>query len=301
ALSPGAAQIAFARGTLFVYQGDLAQAAGAYQRLLEFKDPVAPMYSLYGMAQLSLLQGRFGEARSLADRGISALANIKEENLSNIFRFVAAYALWRSGRLSEAVNMCKRMHDAGLAMDSPSWQRTALFFQGLNLCDKNSLDEARKVAADLESLCRTALDPQDMVKVDHLKGVIALRMGDHAAAIERSKRACGRLPHEYSWPTDMHALCLDTLAQAYERSGNLDEARKEYEKITAMTSGRYRFGDIYARSFYRLGKIYEQQGLKVKAAENYKKFLDLWKEADSGRPEVPDATKRLAALQGNSI
>jgi len=301
ALSPGAAQIAFARGTLFIHQGDLARAAEAYHRLLEFKDPVSPMYNLYGMAQLALLQGRFGEARSLAERGIAAMEKVKEENLSNIFRQVAAYALLKSGRLSEAVNMCKRMHDAGLAMDSPAWQRTALFFQGLILCDKNSLEEAQNAARDLAALCRMSLDSQDMMMVDHLQGAIALRKGDSAAAIERSKQACGRLFHESSWPLDMHALCIDTLASAYERSGNLEEARKEYEKITALTSGRYRFGDIYARSFYRLGKIYEQQGAKAKAAENYKKFLDLWKEADSGRPEVPDAKKRLAALQGNSI
>jgi tetratricopeptide (TPR) repeat protein len=253
------------------------------------------------MAQLSMLQGRFKEATSLAERGIAAMEQAKEPGLGNIFRYVAVYALWRSSRLPEAVTMCRRFYDSGLAMDNLSWQRTALFFQGLVLCDKNSLDEARKVAADLTALCRTSLDPLDMGMADHLMGAIALRRGDRAAVIEHLKQACNRLLHEYSWPTDMHALYIDTLANAYERSGNPEDARREYEKITALTAGRYRFGDIYARSFYRLGKIDEQQGKKAKAAENYKKFLDLWKEADPGQPEVPDAKKRLAALQGNSI
>ena len=45
-----------------------------------------------------------------------------------------------------------------------------------------------------------------------------------------------------------------------------------------------------------LGKIYEQQGSPDKAMENYHKFLDLWKNAESSLPEVEDATKRLANL-----
>jgi tetratricopeptide (TPR) repeat protein/tRNA A-37 threonylcarbamoyl transferase component Bud32/TolB-like protein len=297
ALSPGAAQIAYVRGTLFVYQGDMSRAAAAYHRLLEFKDPMAPMYSLYGLAQLALLQGKFGEARSQAERGIAAMEQVKEGNFTNIFRQIAAYALWRSNRLSEAESLCRRMYDTGLAMDNLNWQRFGLLMQGAILCRKNSLGEAGKVAADLDSMCRTSLDSQDMLKADYLTGAIALQKGDRAAAIEHSKRACGRLLHEYSWQSDMHALYIDKLAEAYESSGNLEDARREYEKITALTAGRFRFGDIYARSFYRLGRICEQQGDKAKAIANYKKFLELWKEADAGLPEVPDAKKRLAALQ----
>ncbi len=57
------------------------------------------------------------------------------------------------------------------------------------------------------------------------------------------------------------------------------------------------FGDIYTKSFYMLGKIYEQKGWKGKAIENYEKFLDLWKDADPGIAELEDARKRLAELQ----
>jgi tetratricopeptide (TPR) repeat protein len=76
----------------------------------------------------------------------------------------------------------------------------------------------------------------------------------------------------------------------------LGKSVEEYERLVSLTAGRLFFGDIYAKSFYTLGKIYEQQGKKTRAIENYKKFLDLWKDADSGIPEVEDASKRLAGI-----
>jgi DNA-binding MarR family transcriptional regulator len=46
-----------------------------------------------------------------------------------------------------------------------------------------------------------------------------------------------------------------------------------------------------------IGKIYEEQGNSAKAIEHYEKFLSLWKDADSGLPEVGDARERLVGLK----
>jgi tetratricopeptide (TPR) repeat protein len=128
-------------------------------------------------------------------------------------------------------------------------------------------------------------------------GVIELQNGDPGQAIDRLRKAVSQLSHEYSFPTDGQALYLEPLALAYDKSGDLEKAREEYMKITALTSGRQHYGDIYARAFYMLGRIAEQQGDKARARENYRKFLDLWKDADPGLPEVPDAKVRLAGLR----
>jgi hypothetical protein len=69
--------------------------------------------------------------------------------------------------------------------------------------------------------------------------------------------------------------------------------------MTLSTYGRLSYGDLYAKSFYMIGKIFEQQGNTAKAIEHYEKFLDLWKDADPGIVEVEDAKKRLAALKSH--
>jgi len=64
-----------------------------------------------------------------------------------------------------------------------------------------------------------------------------------------------------------------------------------------LTYPRLWDGDIYTKSFYMLGNIYERMGKKAEAVEHYEKFLSLWKNADPGIPEVEDARKRLTALR----
>ena len=92
---------------------------------------------------------------------------------------------------------------------------------------------------------------------------------------------------------------MEALARAYFQSGDLENARKKHEEITRLTTGRIRNGDIYARSFFVLGKIGEKQGDTARARENYQRFLDLWKDADPGLPEFEDAKRRLAGLKSS--
>ena len=98
----------------------------------------------------------------------------------------------------------------------------------------------------------------------------------------------------------MHALFHDGMALAYHKDGNMEQAQVEYEKITKLTIGRLNYGDIYARSFYMLGKIYQQKGWKGKAIDNYAHFINLWKDCD---PElqwmVAYAREQINILEGN--
>lgn len=79
--------------------------------------------------------------------------------------------------------------------------------------------------------------------------------------------------------------------------GKFDKAIDEVAKAVEYYSARLSFY-VYPQSFLLLGKIYEKKGNSVRAVENYEKFLDLWKDADSDLPDLIEAKSRLEKLKG---
>ena len=129
-----------------------------------------------------------------------------------------------------------------------------------------------------------------------MRRVGSYKRGNFSSAIELIRNAIALLPYESEY-LDNHPIYLENLANAYHKSGDLEETLEIYEKISQLTVSRFLYGDIYVKSFYMLGKINEEQGNTAKAIENYEKFLDLWKDADPGIAEVEDAKKRVAGLK----
>ncbi len=91
----------------------------------------------------------------------------------------------------------------------------------------------------------------------------------------------------------------DVAARAYLKTGEIDQAVLEYEKLIDLDPNKR--GRILIRPLwrYRLAKLYEEKGINSKAIEQYGKFLDIWKDADDELPEPHDARKRLAKLKTN--
>ena len=282
------------RAAIHFYTDNLVKAAEDYLNLQKQKAPQALFRGLIGMVNLNFLQGKFKGTKDI----LRPLMDIGKQGglswlVSEIYlRF--AYIDLKNGDLQEALKDCDNAEEYALKGEDPGRQRRALHIKGLTYVRMNATDEALKTADKLRALIRDSHNPKNMHFFHHLAGMVELKKKDFASAIESFQES---LSLETSDLRDKSAGYVESLAMAYYASGSIDKAQEEYERIVSSSSGRNDFGDVYALSFYALGKIYEQKGWKGKALEQYEKFLDLWKDADPGFPEVEDAKKRLAALK----
>jgi tetratricopeptide (TPR) repeat protein len=165
----------------------------------------------------------------------------------------------------------------------------------------NAMADARKTADELRQSIDDGLNQKELRLYYHLAGMIQLAIERYPQAIENFNQAISLLPYQYlrhPWIVgNDRAMFVDSLALAYSMSGNQDEASEEYGKIHTLTIARLDYGDVYAKSYYRLAKIFEQKGWDQLAKRNYQRFLSLWQAADPGIPELVDARQRLVALQ----
>jgi tetratricopeptide (TPR) repeat protein len=289
-------------GDIFLLKGDLGKAEDAYQQVV-LKDRPTGRRGLY---RLALIRGRFDEAIALTRQNMEeagGIVNRAAYGQVGTFGTIPG-ALERAGRYREALQALDLYLKAAGEFRSrpanaliPYWfpdQVDDLFAKGRIQAETGSFDEALATAQELKKLIDRGVSPQnDQPACDYILGRIAYGRGDLKRAIESLERACRPAKTD-----EGDALFIDALARAHFDSGDVDKARREYERITLQTFGRLAYGDLYARAFYRLGRIAERKGDQGEARQRYRRFLDLWKDADAGLAEVEDARLRLAALGG---
>jgi tetratricopeptide (TPR) repeat protein len=230
--------------------------------------------ALEGKGNVYLAKSEF----ELSRRSFEDEAKIVVERLQTFVPFSKAYMAWRMGMLA---------------------------------VEQGQIGSVNARLSELKSLL-PEIDGKDKgfvtVLGDLLQGEALLAQGALDAALAAGQKACGpESPYwrqQYSglrnlprWPFQEYtAYYLDLLARVYAKKGDIAKAIAEYErllKLAVSTGVPYLVHPLY---HYRLGLLYERAGEVTKAKAQYQKFVDLWKDADPGRPEVEDAKKRLAAL-----
>jgi serine/threonine protein kinase/Flp pilus assembly protein TadD len=178
---------------------------------------------------------------------------------------------------------------------------TVSFNNGLLDLKLGWTNSAKSRLAEMRSLLPKPKFDKDY-NCNTLRAEILLAEGKPQEAISLLEKAPPRILISLSYGPMLVAynfpFLKDTLARAYEQSGETDKAISEYEGLTTFSPISKEPFLVHPKYYYRLAKLYEKKGMKTKARENFERLLDLWKDADPGLPEVEDAAKRLAALKG---
>jgi tetratricopeptide (TPR) repeat protein len=287
------------RGDIYHCQGEFAKAEDEYNKIFDIDYKPHQLVTKRRLAALSLTQGKARKSLELLQKGLEMASQSGDEGQVSDFSRDLAYVFLQTGRREEAL----RASDVALnnAVDIILREIEALYLKGMALLEMDEMFDVERAANELKSRVESSLAPKYMRYYYHLLGRIEFKKENFVQALENFQKALSLIPyqtHSIGSIPGNQALFYEPLALVYQKMDDSQKARAEFEKILSLTSGRIHYGDIYAKSFYMLGKIYEQQGNTAKAIEHYEKFLDLWKDADPGIAEVDDASERLAGLKG---
>jgi len=299
-LNPENIWIPVYKGNSYVGKEEFDKAEEDYFSVLESKELGCHLYTRIVLGSSYLLRGEFEKGREHYKKGLELAEKLGDNWWATCFYIWRAYNYLKSGRPEDALKDCDSVWSiAPGSGDTLKWQRRALYYKGRAFLNMDSIEDARKAAADIEGLVDKGANKKDIRYAHHLLGLIELKRKNYDKAIDYFTQAISLLPYEHGITpfTNDQAVFAEPLASAYYESGKMERAREELEKILTFAMGKLYTGDIYAQSLYWLGRIYEAEGQKNEAMTHYERFLDLWKDADPGFAEVEDARKRLAGLK----
>jgi len=303
----------------YFMQDDFANAEKTFNKLTESDDKSTQASGYRRLAAVSLSRGRIEEAKERIRRALELDKSVERapRYAEGDHRLFLAYLERLSGRLPEALK------EAELACGSPEGPPLTyvqrMYLRALITLEMNRFEEFEKQAGEIKKYLdpdrSPDIPPKFMRLYYNLLGHRELQKADYQEAIRYFWKALDLISVFSSNSVDGdHAKYFYDLAEAYRlrRDGIPDEpARSMYEKVVLPTISRMSSGDLYARSFYWMGHFWEHstsnpgspapaQERRIKAIENYRKFLDLWKDADPIFTEVEDAKARLARLEAQA-
>ena len=273
-------------------RGDLEAARRHADSIRIVGDAAHRRYATLWAAGLAMLEGRLRD-RDALDRDLTGTP----EQVDPIGD-VALLALVRgpspalSARLDSVI--AKTPFREKPAVDRPYFVATEA------LAVTNNAAKARAMLARYRSeITDTTLRRAQAADEHVAAGYVALAEGKAQDAIVEFRR--GDVGYDGK-PANECAPCLPiNLARAFDGAGQKDSAVVMYERYLTTPSWFKLSAEMDPASrpaaHERLGQLYESMGNNMKAAENYRSFIELWKNADPElQARVAEARRRLAKL-----
>jgi len=286
-------------GNIYHSKDNFLKAEESFRQLLEKTDLQSQLWGRLGLGHIYLSQGKYDKCRKEVISGIEVSRKSDLKWSETEYMLFLAYLNLQRKQYSEALNVLIQAEKITSESNLILSRLLALTYLGLAYLKNEKPNEAKSTAEELKRSVEKTGIQKFMRHYYYLMGMTAQKEGLLSRAIKDFEKALLLFSHQQSMLDD-HAFYLNSLASAYYQNGDMEKAGEIHKKIISLTTGRLRWGDIYVKSFYWLGKICQRKGWEGKAIEHYERFIQLWKDADPDLPETADAKKQLDVLKNTS-
>jgi serine/threonine protein kinase/tetratricopeptide (TPR) repeat protein len=278
-------------GHMYLFKREYAKAESCYKEIASSSEKSHRTTGRTYLALIPLHQGKFEEALTVLDNGIVADKMDQVEGWQNADKHFLKTRIYEEKKnLKMALSVCEKAL-AILRKTFPDDKLFGLDFYIQILAESNELAKAKEFAENLKKEIERT-DKNLMFKYWYSLGVIELASGSFQASADYLAKCTKDDPTIYT---------SFMLAKAYLGAGRLGEAVAVFERSLSRYDYDRAFDAIRTvKAYYLLGLAYEKSGWTKKAIEQYEEFLEIWKDADPGIPEVEDARERLEKLKAKS-
>jgi tetratricopeptide (TPR) repeat protein len=280
-------------GEMYLFKKDYAKAESCFQALSSSSEKRSRSLGRLYLELIPFYQGKFEDALKVLDDGIAADRMEQfDEDINAYKHFDKAFLLYET---QKKMSLALKEEEIGMEIykkakpDDPVYGRDGY---AILLAKSGRIAEAEK----LMRILKKDLEGKDSTRMYSYwwtLGDIELVKGDTSMALSYLERA-----YKDS-PTPSFGLRCH-LAEIYLKTGRLDEAVSQLENALSRYDDDRVWSSRAVKAYYLLGLAYEKSGWNKKAIEKYEEFLNIWKNADPGIPEVADAKERLSKLSAST-
>ncbi|MGB8656999.1 MAG: protein kinase [Candidatus Zixiibacteriota bacterium] len=280
-------------GYMYLFKGEYARADSCFKALASNNNQLWRSGGRLLLAVIPLYQGKFEEALRTLDDGIAADRMDETEGEVNAYKHFMKAQIYEDKK-----NWSLALKEAEIGVEvlkkaTPNAPVNERDYYVFLLAASGQIKEAEEITWALKKDIE-GKNPTVMYSYWLALGAIELAKGNTAIAVNYLEKADKESPSPL-----FHVRFF--LAQAYLESGKVGEAVAELEKALLRYDNIRAGSPIWAvKAYYLLGLAYEKSGWNKKAIEKYEEFLNIWKNADPGIPEVEDAKQRLQKLRAES-
>jgi tetratricopeptide (TPR) repeat protein/predicted Ser/Thr protein kinase len=286
------------RAWAFAVLGRYDESLEEWANIQNVENPFAPTDILFLEAFTLSRVGRYVEAKATITRSRELLARDPDPATQAHLDLLSAQLQLDSGNYSDAIESTERARGVvprvSMSLNRDVLTHSVNFLEGIAKARQGEREAAQDLLEVLDEIYDPEVDWQDWM-YHSLRGEIALASAelDAAETAFSEGEPAFKMVFSNGFPMTStianHTPSRDGLARVRKAQGDLAGAIRIYRGLLTPDMSSKWTAMLEPRYVLELARLLDESGDKESARAEYRRFLDLWKDADEGLPELKEA------------